>query len=78
MSKDMKYNELKNYKVVCNIAADEYELNNHQSGASDDLLLDYEEDLKELFGPKDEVDNKKIEDYLKYKHEYILYIEPIK
>ncbi len=80
MSKDMKYNELKCYKVICNIAADEYELKNRPSGAGDELLLEYEEDLNELFGPKrdKEIKIEEIVDCLKSKYEYISYVEPIK
>lgn len=74
----MKYNELKRYKVICKIAADEYEVKNHQSGAGDDLLSDYKEELKELFESREEVNIKIIEDYLKSKHSYISSIAPIK
>ena len=76
----MKYNELKNYKVICNIAADDEKINNRPSGAGDDLLSDYVEDLKELFGPKrdKEIKIEEIVDCLKSKYEYISYVEPIK
>lgn len=76
----MKYNELNNYKVICNIAADDEKINNRPSGAGDDLLSDYVEDLKELFGPDNdkEVDIDEMVNCLKSKHEYISYIELIK
>ena len=76
----MKHNELKYYKVICNIAADDDHDIVHPSGAGDDLLSDYEEDLKDLFGPKNdkEVDIEIIVNCLKSKHQYISYVEPIK
>ena len=73
----MKINELKLYKVICNIEADVEDINGRPSDAKYELLSDYEEDLKSLFESGKDIDIKMIEEYLKNKG-YNIYIEPIK
>lgn len=73
----MKYNELKHYKVICNIEADVEDINGRPSDVKYELLSDYEEELKSLFESGEDRDIKTIEDYLKSKGNNIS-IEPIK
>lgn len=73
----MKFNELKLYKVICNIEADVEDINGRPSDAKYELLSDYEEDLKSLFESGEDRDIKVIEAYLIDKG-YNISIEPIK